>query len=150
MWVWVGVCVYTSVMLIHHHPLIFIGLLDICHEYGEMMVAVWCVYVCLWVISNSWASYFTYLCDVCAAANRLSGRDSSHGFAKETGIRRVPSDNQVQGSDEPVREQDYPSVREQDYPCANKSHVSYQQRHMFCVCMLSVCVCVCCVLCVVC
>ncbi|KAL5468804.1 hypothetical protein EMCRGX_G029925 [Ephydatia muelleri] len=50
------------------------------------------------------------------SANRLSGRDSSHGFAREAGMRRVPSDNQVQGSDEPVREQDYPS--------ASKSHKS--------------------------
>ena len=60
------------------------------------------------------------MCGVCvvyAAANKLSGRDSSHGFAKDGGMRRVPSDNQVQGSDEPVREQDYPS--------ASKSHVSH-------------------------
>lgn len=50
------------------------------------------------------------------SANRLSGRDSSHGFTKDAAIRCVQSDNQAQGSDEPVREQDYPS--------ASKSHRS--------------------------
>ena len=51
------------------------------------------------------------VCVVCAAANKLSGRDSSHGFAKDGGMRRV------QCSYEPVWEEDYPS--------ASKSHVSH-------------------------
>ena len=92
------------------------------------MLFMWCVCVCVCV----W-------CGACAAANKLSGRESSHGFAKEGGMRRVPSDNQVLGSDEPVREQDYPSAR--------KSHVSACVCVCVCVCV-HVCICVCICVCV--